>query len=160
LFNTVGPRQTGEFGMVVPRFVRQALRDEEITVYGDGSQRRCFCHVVDVIEALIALTDHPDAVGNVFNVGSQNEITINGLAHEVIRTTGSASRIAHIPYDEAYEQGFEDMERRIPDTTRLRELTGWRPTRSLEAILADVIAFERAQRASLDQGSSAWRIQS
>jgi UDP-glucose 4-epimerase len=159
LFNTVGPRQTGEFGMVVPRFVRQALRDEEITVYGDGSQRRCFCHVVDVIEALIALTDHPDAVGNVFNVGSQNEITINGLAHEVIRTTGSASRIAHIPYDEAYEQGFEDMERRIPDTTRLRELTGWRPTRSLEAILADVIAFERAQRASLDQGSSAWRIQ-
>jgi UDP-glucose 4-epimerase len=159
LFNTVGPRQTGEFGMVVPRFVRQALRDEQLTVYGDGSQQRCFCHIADVIEALVELTDHPAAVGEVFNVGSQDEITINGLAKEVIRMTSSLSGVTHTSYDEAYEQGFEDMERRIPDTTRLRELTGWRPTRSLEEILADVIAFERAHRTSLDQGSSAWRIQ-
>jgi UDP-glucose 4-epimerase len=143
LFNTVGPRQTGEFGMVVPRFARLALRDEDLTVYGDGSQRRCFCHIADVVYALVRLIDHPEAVGGVFNVGSQNEITINELAATVIAMTGSSSRVVRIPYDEAYEEGFEDMQRRIPDTTRLRELTGWEPVRSLDEILSDVIAFER-----------------
>jgi nucleoside-diphosphate-sugar epimerase len=155
LFNTVGPRQTGEFGMVVPRFVRQALHDEDLTVYGDGTQRRCFCHIADVVDALVGVIDHPEAVGGVFNVGSQSEITIDDLADAVIRMTGSGSGVVHIPYDEAYERGFEDMQRRIPDTTRLRELTGWTPMRSFEEILSDVIAFERAHRTSHDQRSTA-----
>jgi UDP-glucose 4-epimerase len=155
LFNTVGPRQTGEFGMVVPRFVRQAIRDEDLTVYGDGTQRRCFCHIADVVDAIVGVLDHPEAVGGVFNVGSQSEITIDDLADAVIRMTGSSSGVVHIPYDQAYEQGFEDMQRRTPDTTRLRELTGWAPTRSFEEILSDVIAFERAHRTSHDQRSSA-----
>jgi UDP-glucose 4-epimerase len=155
LFNTVGPRQTGEFGMVVPRFVRQALHNEDLTVYGDGTQRRCFCHIADVVDALVGVIDHPEAVGGVFNVGSQSEITIDDLADAVIRMTGSSSGVVHIPYDLAYEQGFEDMQRRTPDTTRLRELTGWAPTRSFEEILSDVIAFERAHRTSHDQRSSA-----
>ena len=145
LFNCVGPRQTGEFGMVVPRFVRQALTGEDITVYGDGEQRRCFAHVADTVTALIALLDHPDAVGDVFNVGAQNEITINGLAERIIDISGSASRIVRIPYDEAYEEGFEDMERRVPDLSKIRALTGWTPTRTLDGILRDVIAYEREQ---------------
>jgi UDP-glucose 4-epimerase len=155
LFNTVGPRQTGEFGMVVPRFVRQAIRDEDLTVYGDGTQRRCFCHIADVVDAIVGVLDHPEAVGGVFNVGSQSEITIDDLADAVIRMTGSSSGVVHIPYDRAYEQGFEDMQRRIPDTTRLRELTGWTPMRSFEEILSDVIAFERAHRTSHHERSSA-----
>ena len=155
LFNTVGPRQTGRYGMVVPTFVKQALLGHPITVYGDGTQRRCFCHIADVVDAIVGVLDHPEAVGGVFNVGSQSEITIDDLADAVIRMTGSSSGVVHIPYDEAYEQGFEDMQRRTPDTTRLRELTGWAPTRSFEEILSDVIAFERAHRTSHDQRSSA-----
>ncbi|MGH2652936.1 MAG: NAD-dependent epimerase/dehydratase family protein [Actinomycetota bacterium] len=145
LFNTVGPRQTGAYGMVVPRFVRQALRGEDITVYGDGEQQRCFCHVQDTVAALVSLLDHPDSVGGVFNVGSQNEVTINELARRVLEMTGSRSGTVHIPYDEAYEEGFEDMERRYPDITRIGNLTGWKPRASLGDILADVIAYQRAQ---------------
>jgi len=148
LFNCVGPRQTGAYGMVVPRFVRQALAGEDITVYGDGEQRRCFCHVLDLVRALVALLDHPDAVGDVFNVGAQHEVSMNDLARIIVEMTGSSSRIVHIPYDEAYEEGFEDMERRVPDTSRIHTLTGWQPSRSLEEILRDVIAHERASLAA------------
>ena len=144
LFNTVGPRQTGAYGMVIPRFVEQALRGKPLTVYGSGTQRRCFCHVHDTVAALIALLDHPGAVGSVFNVGAPNETTMDELARCVIEMTGSASSLVHVPYDVAYEEGFEDMERRVPDISRIGKLTGWRPTRSLEDILGDVIAHERA----------------
>ena len=145
LFNTVGPRQTGAYGMVIPRFVEQALRGEPLTVYGSGTQRRCFCHVHDTVAALLALLDHPGAVGSVFNVGAPNETTMEELARCVIEMTGSASSLVHVPYDVAYEEGFEDMERRVPDISRIGKLTGWRPTRSLEDILGDVIAHERAR---------------
>ena len=148
LFNCVGPRQTGSYGMVLPRFVRQAIAGEDVTVYGDGHQSRCFCHVLDTVDALLALLDHPEAVGEVFNVGAQNEITINDLARQVIEMTGSSSRIVHIPYDEAYEEGFEDMHRRMPDVTRLETLTGWQPSRGLKDILADAIDYEAASRSS------------
>jgi UDP-glucose 4-epimerase len=147
LFNTVGPRQTGAYGMVVPRFVRQALEGKPITAYGDGTQRRCFCHVQDVVDALAGLLDHPGSAGEVFNVGSQEEVSINELARIVRDLTGSTSEIIHIPYDIAYEQGFEDMERRVPDTSRIRTLTGWKPTRSLNDIITDVIAYERERLA-------------
>lgn len=145
LFNCVGPRQTGQWGMVVPTFVRQALRGEDITVYGDGGQRRCFCHVHDTVDALIALLGHPGAVGQVFNVGASQELSMNQLAGEIVRHTRSTSRVVRIPYAEAYEDGFEDMERRVPDITRISTLTGWKPTRSLDRILEDVIEFERTR---------------
>lgn len=147
LFNTVGPRQTGAHGMVVPRFVRQALRGEPLTVFGDGTQRRCFCHVNDTVAALVALLDHPGAVGDVFNVGARNETTIEDLARLVIDMTGSTSTIVRVPYDVAYEEGFEDMERRVPDVSKIQELTGWQPARSLADILDDTIGFERSVRA-------------
>jgi UDP-glucose 4-epimerase len=143
LFNCVGPRQTGAYGMVVPRFVRQALRGEDVTVYGDGRQRRCFCHVTDTVGALLALLDNPGAEGEVFNVGSQEEVTIDELAAIVIDMTGSSSTIVHIPYDEAYERGFEDMPRRVPDISKIGRLAGWRPSRTLHQTLADVIEHER-----------------
>jgi len=143
LFNCVGPRQTGAYGMVVPRFVRQALRGEDLTVYGDGRQRRCFCHVTDTVGAVLALLDNPGADGEVFNVGSQEEVTIDELAAMLIDMTGSSSTIVHIPYDEAYERGFEDMPRRLPDISKVTRLTGWRPSRSLDQTLADVIEHER-----------------
>jgi len=144
MFNSVGPRQTGAFGMVVPRFVQQALRGEPLTVFGDGTQRRCFCHVNDTVAALVALLDHPGAVGDVFNVGVRNETTIEDLARLIIDMTGSRSTIVRVPYDLAYEEGFEDMERRLPDTSKIEKLTGWQPTRSLGDILGDVIGFERS----------------
>ena len=144
MFNTVGPRQTGQYGMVVPRFVSQALAGEDVTVYGDGSQRRCFCHVLDTVQALLGLLDHPRAVGGVFNVGSANEVTINALAELVIAMSGSGSRVVRIPYDEAYEEGFEDMQRRVPDTSRIYDLIGWEARRSLEDIIDDVLAHQRS----------------
>ena len=144
LFNCVGPRQTGRYGMVVPRFVRQALRGEDITVFGDGTQSRCFCHVADTVEALLRLLDSDDAVGDVFNVGSQYEISIRGLANLIIEMTGSSSAVRYVPYTEAYEPGFEDMERRLPDISKIHRVTGWAPTRDLGEILDDVIRFERA----------------
>ncbi|MGH2635734.1 MAG: NAD-dependent epimerase/dehydratase family protein [Actinomycetota bacterium] len=148
LFNCVGPRQTGEFGMVVPRFARQALAGEDLTVFGDGEQRRCFCHVHDTVEALLSLLDHPDAIGEVFNVGASHELTMNDLARRVIDATGASSRIVHIPYDEAYEEGFEDMERRVPDITKITALTGWEPKLDLDRIIGDVIESERSRDAT------------
>src|SRR6266851_4472114 len=130
LFNTVGPRQTGQYGMVIPTFVKQALSGRPITVYGSGEQSRCFCYVGDVIGALTKLMDHPDAVGRVFNVGSNEEISILGLAERVRKLTQSKSEIAFVPYDEAYEEGFEDMPRRVPDISKVGELIGFRPEMS------------------------------
>ena len=139
LFNTVGPRQTGRYGMVVPRFARQALAGEAVTVFGDGNQRRCFCHVKDVVRALADLMERQDLFGEVFNVGSTEEVTIMELAERVRDICGSTSEIVTIPYDEAYEEGFEDMLRRVPDTSKLERAIGWRPVRDLDGILADVI---------------------
>lgn len=142
LFNTVGPRQTGRYGMVVPTMVRQALRDEPITVYGDGTQSRCFGHVQDVVGALVALAEHPDAVGEVFNIGNDQEITIHELAERIRRMTGSSSPIELIPYDKAYEEGFEDMMRRVPDLGKVKRLIGYAPQYDLDRILESVVAYE------------------
>lgn len=152
LFNTVGPRQTGRYGMVVPSFVRQALAGEPMTVYGDGQQRRCFCHVKDVVRALADLMQNDGAVGEVFNVGSTEEVTILELAERVRGACGSESEIRYVPYEEAYEAGFEDMRRRIPDTSKVEDLIGWRPTRTLDEILADVIESQRAPEALAQSG--------
>jgi UDP-glucose 4-epimerase len=143
LFNTVGPRQTGRYGMVIPRFVRQALREEPITVYGDGSQSRCFCHVQDVTEAIIGLAEHAEALGQVYNIGSTEEITIGALAERVKAITQSNSPIVHVSYAEAYAPGFEDMQRRVPDASRIRTLLGWQPRHSLDEILQAVVEYER-----------------
>ncbi len=141
LFNTVGPRQTGRYGMVIPTFVKQAIAGRPITVYGDGKQSRCFGYVGDVVGALIKLMDHDDAVGEVFNIGSNEEISILDLAKRIKELTCSDSEIALVPYDEAYEEGFEDMPRRVPDISKINKLVGFRPDRSLEEILKSVIEF-------------------
>jgi UDP-glucose 4-epimerase len=138
LFNTVGPRQVGSYGMVVPRFIESALQNKPLTVYGDGTQKRCFCHVQDVISGLLKLIDNPLAEGKVFNLGSQEEISITELAKKIITLTGSTSEINYIPYDEAYEDGFEDMPRRVPGTAKVKNLTGWNTTKTLVDIVADV----------------------
>ncbi|HXV59109.1 MAG TPA: NAD-dependent epimerase/dehydratase family protein [Vicinamibacteria bacterium] len=143
LFNTVGPRQTGRYGMVIPNFVRQALAGEPITVYGDGSQSRCFTDVSDVVRALIALMEHPGALGEVFNIGSEHEVTILELARKVKAMTGSQSEVVFVPYHEAYEEGFEDMPRRVPDITKVRRLIGYEPTVGLDRILERVIEHLR-----------------
>jgi UDP-glucose 4-epimerase len=140
LFNTVGPRQTGRYGMVIPRFVAQALAGEPVTVYGSGSQVRCFCHVHDVVPALRSLMAHPGAYGQVFNLGSAEQVSINALAERVIAATGSASVIRHVPYELAYPPGFEDMERRVPDCGRALAEVGFRPSRSLADIIESVMA--------------------
>ena len=142
-FNTVGPRQTGQYGMVIPTFVRQALAGRPITVYGDGSQSRSFTYVGDVVGALIALMNEPRAVGQVFNIGNTEEVTIRALAQTIKQMTGSQSDIVTIPYDEAYEAGFEDMPRRVPDITKIQQLVGYKPTVSLDGILTTVIAYFR-----------------
>jgi UDP-glucose 4-epimerase len=143
LFNTVGPRQTGCYGMVVPRLVGQALAGKPLTVYGDGRQTRCFCHVADVVQALFALATEERAYGNVFNVGATTEVSIHELAELIVEATGSKSKISLIPYDEAYGEGFEDMYRRVPDTMKVRKLIGWRPTRTLEDVVHDVVTCKR-----------------
>jgi len=143
LFNTVGPRQVGQYGMVIPSFVKQALAGQPLTVYGDGTQTRCFAHVADVVKALVKLVDHPSAVGQVYNIGSNEETTIGTLASLVKRLSGSSSEIVHVPYDVAYEEGFEDMPRRVPDISKIHSLIGFRPERSLEEILQSVIAYHR-----------------
>ena len=140
LFNTVGPRQTGMYGMVVPRFINQALAHQPITVHGTGKQSRCFLHVHDVVEAFMQLMAHPHASGEAFNIGSQEEVTIEQLAKAVIRLTKSRSSLIYVPYEEAYEEGFEDMQRRVPDTTKIRNLIGFRPTINLEGIITSVVA--------------------
>jgi len=146
LFNTVGPRQTGQYGMVIPTFVKQALAGRPITVYGDGKQSRCFGFVGDVVGALIKLMDHKDAVGNVFNIGSNEEISILQLAQRIKELTQSDSEIVFVPYDEAYEEGFEDMPRRIPDISKVRNLVGFEPKMSLDGILQTVIDFQSGRR--------------
>lgn len=144
LFNTVGPRQTGRYGMVVPSFVRQALAGQMLTVYGDGTQRRCFCHVRDVVRALVDLMACEDAHGQIFNVGSQEEVSIRDLAHYVVEAAGSDSEIGCVPYEEAYAPGFEDMVRRIPDISKIERHIGWRPSTPLDEILQEVIAYHQA----------------
>ncbi len=143
LFNTVGPRQTGAYGMVLPRLVRQALAGRPLTVYGDGSQIRVFLWVGDAVNAVIGLMEHPQAVGEVFNVGGAEPISILDLARKVKQLAGSPSEIVFIPYEDAYGPGFEDIRYRVPDTTRLTRLVGFRPTRSLDEIVQDVIRYHR-----------------
>lgn len=143
LFNTVGPRQTGAYGMVIPRFVQQALRQEKITIYGSGGQSRCFLHVKDAVSAMIKLTIKKEAVGEVFNLGSQEEVTIEQLAKKVIAITKSNSDLSFIPYDKAYEEGFEDMIRRVPDISKIHNLINFTPTIDLEGIIRDVVNYYR-----------------
>ena len=146
LFNTVGPRQVSHYGMVVPTLVSQALERQPLTVYGSGNQTRCFAYVGDVVGALLRLMDHPDAVGEVFNVGSSEEVSIAQLAERILSLTGSDSEIVYIPYREAYQDGFEDMPRRVPDTTKAAQLIGFRARTSLEGILREVIRHQTAKR--------------
>ena len=143
LFNTVGPRQTGSYGMVVPRFVTQALRGEALSIYGTGDQTRCFCSVFDVVRGIIALCGEPSAFGRVFNLGGSEEVSIRALAERVVELSGSSSSLEYIPYDVAYEEGFEDMERRVPDTTRAFETVGFEQTISLDEIIDSVIIDQR-----------------
>ena len=145
LFNTVGPRQTGQYGMVVPRFVRQALAGQPITVYGDGTQSRCFTHVSDVVQALVNAMNCREARGQVINIGNDQEITIMELARRVLALSGSRSEIKVIPYDQAYGDGFEDMMRRVPSIEKAGRLFGYKPTKSLDDVLNDVIAWERGK---------------
>jgi UDP-glucose 4-epimerase len=144
LFNTAGPRQTGHYGMVLPGFVNQALKGEPITVYGTGEQSRCFAHVADVVESLVRLMNAPSASGEVFNVGNDQEISIEGLAQRVKAVTASASAIQKIPYKEVYGVGFEDMVRRVPDVRKLERFVGYRPRTPLDRIIADVVAEQKA----------------
>lgn len=141
LFNTVGPRQTGYYGMVMPRFIEQALNNQPLTVYGTGKQTRCFVHVKDVVGALIKLSQEPRALGEVFNIGSQEEISIEQLAREIIKFTKSRSKIKYLSYETAYEEGFEDMQRRVPDTGKIHKLIGFKPTYSLAQIIKDIVAY-------------------
>lgn len=137
-FNTVGPRQVGHYGMVVPRFVSAALKNEPITVYGSGSQSRCFCHVADAVAAVLMVIDTDITLGEVFNIGNDEEITIQALAQEVIELTGSTSIIEKVLYEKAYAPGFEDMQRRVPDITKIKRVLGWTPKRSLDVIIKDI----------------------
>jgi len=146
LFNTVGPRQTGRYGMVLPNFVRQALEGAPITVYGTGKQSRCFCDVRDAVEALLLLAETDKAIGEVVNVGNDDEITVEGLAQLVKQQTGSSSQIEYIPYDQAYEPGFEDMFRRVPSLDKMRRLTGFRPTKKLPEIIDRVAEYQNRKR--------------
>jgi len=143
-FNTVGPRQTGRYGMVIPRFVDQALKGEDITVYGDGEQSRCFTFVGDAVRLVLKLMDTPEANGEVVNIGGGEEVTIKRLAERIIELTGSSSRIRYVPYEEAFPTGFEDIRRRVPDTRKLERLIGMRPTSSLDDILHSIIEDRRA----------------
>jgi UDP-glucose 4-epimerase len=147
LFNTIGPRQRGIYGMVVPRLVRQAISGEPVTVYGDGTQSRCFLHVHDAVAAILAIAGLESATGCSFNIGNPNPITILALAERIIERTGSSSRITFVPYEQAYDDGFEELGRRRPDTAAVEQLTGWRPTRTLDEALDDVIAYQRAELA-------------
>ena len=143
LFNTVGPRQSAAYGMVIPTLVKQALLGQTLTVFGDGQQSRCFCHVADTVDGLLRVLDNRRAVGSVFNVGSTEEITILELAKAIVDKTGSNSDIQLVPYDEAYLEGFEDMRRRVPDISKIEALTGWRPRHTLHDILTHTIADVR-----------------
>jgi UDP-glucose 4-epimerase len=143
LFNTVGPRQSGQYGMVIPRFVHSALAGRPLEIHGDGNQTRCFCHVADTIRALKGLMEEPAASGEIYNVGSQNRISILDLADRVRAATGSSSEVVFVAYEDVYGQGIEDMVHRIPSTEKIRDAVGWTPERDLDDILADVVAFAR-----------------
>jgi len=149
LFNTVGPRQTGQYGMVIPTFVKQALAGRPITVYGDGKQSRCFGYVGDIVDALVKLMDNDDAVGQVFNIGSNTEISILELAERVKEITRSDSEIVFVPYDEAYEEGFEDMPRRVPNISKISDLVGFHPNMSLDGILQRVVDYQVGRRTAV-----------
>ncbi|GHD96093.1 NAD-dependent epimerase/dehydratase family protein [Streptomyces naganishii] len=149
-FNTVGPRQSPAYGMVIPRFAQQAVRGEPLTVHATGGQRRCFLHVADAVAALLLLLDDPKAVGETFNIGGEEEVTVRALADRVIAQAGSTSRVEHVSYAEAYGPGFEDMERRVPDTTKLHLLTGWRPRHTLADVIADALTDARAASVAHD----------
>jgi UDP-glucose 4-epimerase len=140
-FNTVGPRQVGNYGMVVPRFVSAALKNQPLQVYGDGDQIRCFCHVDDAVRALLLVMDSDKAVGNVFNIGNNQQISIIELAKKIIEITGSKSEIVKVPYSEAYPEGFEDMQRRVPDISKIKNVLGWTPQIGLDQIIKDIAAF-------------------
>ncbi|MBX7062557.1 MAG: GDP-mannose 4,6-dehydratase [Pyrinomonadaceae bacterium] len=155
LFNTVGPRQTGQYGMVVPRFVQAALRNEPIPVYGDGEQSRCFGHVADVVEGLTKLLDNPQCFGEVINIGNNEEISITGLANRAIALTASTSEIKYMTYDEVYGAGFEDMARRVPSLEKAERLIGYKPTRTLDDIINDVAAEFRRERPDSSQNAQA-----
>jgi UDP-glucose 4-epimerase len=146
LFNTVGPRQVGNYGMVIPRFVSSALKSENIEIYGTGEQTRCFTHVLDVIDALLLISNSDNTIGEVINIGNNSEITISNLAKKIISMTDSESEIVYKKYEEVYEKDFEDMQRRVPDISKIKRLTGWAPTRDLDSILLDVIAHEKNGR--------------
>jgi UDP-glucose 4-epimerase len=152
LFNTVGPRQTGLYGMVLPRFVRQALAGEDLTVFGNGTQTRCFAHVHDSVAAILTLLERDDVFGDVFNIGTEDELPIIELARRVIEHAGTESRISLVPYDEAYGEGFEELGRRKPDTLKLRALTGWAPTRTIDDAIDDVILHEQSRAAHQEHG--------
>ena len=154
LFNTVGPRQSPAYGMVIPRLVRQALAGESLTVYGDGGQSRCFCHVADVVGALVGLLDRDDAIGEVFNIGASEEVTILDLAKRIVDRTGSSSAVTLVPYADAYASGFEDMRRRVPDTTKIERFIGWSPRRTFDDILDDAIADARGESCADKEASS------
>ncbi len=141
LFNTVGPRQVGHYGMVVPRFVEAALKNQPLNVYGSGEQIRCFCHVKDAIRALMLVIDSDKTIGEVFNIGNNQQVTIMELAKKVIELTGSKSEIEKIPYEEAYPEGFEDMQRRVPDISKIKQVLGWEPEINLDQIIQDIAAF-------------------
>jgi len=143
-FNTVGPRQVGQYGMVVPRFVTAAIRNEPIQVYGSGEQIRCFCHVSDAIRALLLVIDSDEALGQVFNVGNNHQISIMSLAKKVIEIIGSKSEISKLPYSEAYPEGFEDMQRRVPDISKIKNVLGWSPEIGLVQIIRDIADFHRS----------------
>jgi UDP-glucose 4-epimerase len=140
LFNTVGPRQTGHYGMVVPRFVHAAIKNEPITVYGDGTQSRVFCHVADAVEAIVMIADNASTIGDVYNVGGTGEVTIKQLADQVLSVTGSKSAITYTPYSDAYPAGFEDIQRRVPDISKVKTAIGWAPTKDLRQIISDIAA--------------------
>jgi UDP-glucose 4-epimerase len=140
-FNTVGPRQVGHYGMVVPRFVSAALKNEPLSVYGSGDQIRCFCHVEDAVRALLLVMDSDNAVGEVFNVGNNQQVTIMELAKKVIELTGSSSTIEKIAYEKAYPEGFEDMQRRVPDISKIKKVLGWTPEINLDQVIKDIAAF-------------------
>jgi UDP-glucose 4-epimerase len=153
-FNTIGPRQTGQYGMVVPNFVRQALEGQPITVFGTGKQSRCFCFVGDTVAALLKLLDAPDAVGQVFNIGSSEEISIEALASLIKTKLNSSSPITYIPYDKAYEAGFEDMPRRVPSTTKIERCVGWQPSTSLDTTIDLIAEYFREKQKPLTYGSN------
>jgi UDP-glucose 4-epimerase len=152
LFNVVGPRQTGRYGMVIPSLIKQALTGRDMTVHGDGNQTRCFTYISDAVSALIALAEHPDTNGEVYNIGSTEEVSILALANKIRELTGSQSKVVFVPYDRAYEQGFEDMMRRVPDLTKINRLIGYAPTTSLDEILLKTVRFHAQQLVTMQNG--------